>query len=341
MHLAATVLATLLASWDVAGARLATVLATTKSSVEANSSKIDWEPYMKTFRQILQDRKHHRMVVYETDGETLTMLAKPGYKCVSWDAFKEWLKACGPRGKVCIGMFIFNFPSSVGSRSMIPKTILVKAQDPDRIRAAVGLGSSTRVQTVALMHIWKPLLDKFSAMPSVVLSSDAEVDAIDIWKFLTHQKAPLLQETQSFMKDFPSTNNRVAKLIKKGKCKLPQARLIEGHGDDDDDDVDDALEAPEASTMFVESMNDDMLKQPQALVREEMKGETAEVSEKIEHKVLQAVEKMVDSRSKELGKIAKQAAQSEVGQALRVLARKQAEATKTVADTWAAKANQR
>merc|ERR550532_1181840 len=186
---------------------------------------------VKSMRKVASDRKHHRMVVYETNGKILKLVTTPPWKCVSWESFKESMKSCGPRGTICIGLYNFNFPIYKGSASMKGKVMLALAQDPDRMGAALGSAIQVmKVQMTTVNDIWKPLIAELKNKYVMANSreewgSDEQVDATNekwLWKrFMGKTVAKNHNEEESFLIDFPSTNEKVSQVMIKGECKIP------------------------------------------------------------------------------------------------------------------------
>jgi hypothetical protein len=181
--------------------------------------RIDWKSIVKEMKPVFRNNKRDEFIVYETDGKGLTLLSKPNPNCMCWNTFKEAMKACGPRGTMCIGMYNFNFPIKTGSSTLKGKIGLFLAQDPKEMQKTIGSPIGVmRVQLPTINDVWQPLQKQLSAAsmhPSMKseMGSAEEIDSHGpewIWGEFARKATRNDQATvDSFLDDLTAKNERV------------------------------------------------------------------------------------------------------------------------------------
>jgi hypothetical protein len=143
--------------------------ATASRFAEANrfaeeEGEIDFGPVVASIQECNSDKNGDRFVVFEVDSKNYEEVANPDSGAVSLEAFKDVLRQCGPHGKVCVGFYSFQYPLSEGSATMAQKTMLVKSVDEVAIKAKIGsMIKAKRAVMGALNNFWIPLEKKLHA----------------------------------------------------------------------------------------------------------------------------------------------------------------------------------
>jgi hypothetical protein len=290
--------------------------------------RIDWKSIVKEMKPVFRNNKRDEFIVYETDGKGLTLLSKPNPNCMCWNTFKEAMKACGPRGTMCIGMYNFNFPIKTGSSTLKGKIGLFLAQDPKEMQKTIGSPIGVmRVQLPTINDVWQPLQKQLSAAsmhPSMKseMGSAEEIDSHGpewIWGEFARKATRNDQATvDSFLDDLTAKNERVGA---RG-CNVLEER------DDGAAPVHDPSPVPSSTPARRRQASAGPRPQPGSI------GGNVDIKRMVKQELASAKSELTATLKKEFQGLAASAAQKEVGMALRSLGTKVGDAIRDIGQKY-------
>jgi len=232
------------------------------------------------------------------------------------ETMKSALLECPKRGKVCIALYKFNYPLSIGSSTIKGKSVLLQAQDKQTMSEVLGgFFHVTKVVMPVVQFVWGPLknaLSTNSVSPAAILelSDAAEVSGLDgdsMWDKIQRGVSRVGQgEKESFLKHADDQNA-------KASGSVPSVPVAQEDGDSKEGET--VADTDTEKVPIVPST----LPQAPAATPVDMKKLIKEVEE--------AVSKSVEETARKI-------AREEVGYAIRKLGTDMGEKVRDVGKTW-------
>lgn len=292
-------------------------LGTQARRVSENSQAIAWDDIVNQIKEIDLTKDTDAFIVFESASDSeLAVVAQPPVNKVSLETFKDALRTCKARSKICMGYYKVNYPMYVGSTTHKEKGVLV---------LAIPTGAKIAQKMPVTRFVWAPLKDKLRGhvSPNAVfeLNGDPKIDAFDI---------------ETLWKEFAAKASRV---------ETPEIEAFKVHGEQQ---IADAING--GPVVMTPTETDDKKNTGEVAkdgghqtpsqggntggVRVDPKMIEDLVAEKMKA-VEEKVEKIVEDKASEL---AQKAAQDEVGRAIRKLGTEVQDAYTNVGKMWIDKA---